>query len=94
MRIRWIFSLENLFLLAFASARRSSELHALSCDPRCCRIEAGLTEVTEPGFLGKNESHSHDPTPIVIPGLTQFVGREEKNHFLCPVRAFKPRPHE
>ena len=68
------------------------ELHALSCDPRCCRIETGLTKVTlltEPGFLAKNESHSHDPTPIVIPGLTQLVGRWEKDHFLCCVRALK-----
>ena len=83
---------KTVFLLSFASARRCSEIHALSCDPRCCRFQAGLTEVvllTEPGFLAKNESHNHNPSPIVIPGLTQHVGRSEKDHFLCPVRALK-----
>ena len=82
-----LLSYKTAFLLAFASARRVSELHALSVAPACCRLDKNkATLLTEPGFLAKNETVSYRPAPIVIRRLTHFAN-DEQSRCLCPRRA-------
>ena len=78
---------KTAFLLAFASARRVSELHALSVAPSCCRMDKNkVTLLTEPGFSSKNETASYRPSPIVIKSLAHF-GNDSQSRCLCPRRA-------
>ncbi|XP_077868094.1 uncharacterized protein LOC102802903 [Saccoglossus kowalevskii] len=43
---------------------------------------------TRLGFLAKNQTPGRDPEPIVIPRLTNFVGKKDRQELiLCPVRA-------
>ncbi|MCG7869396.1 MAG: hypothetical protein JAY74_23885 [Candidatus Thiodiazotropha taylori] len=81
-----------VFLLTFASARRRSEIHALSVEEGCFRYDRNsdsLTLLTQPGFLAKNQLPDSLPEPIVIPGLTQFCGSDSDDRLLCPVRAVR-----
>ena len=83
-------TLKTVFLLLFASGRRVSEIHALTVDNNCLRFNKSRTEVrllTEPGFLAKNQKPGEASRPIVIPALTNLVGTEGPDRFLCPVRA-------
>lgn len=90
-------SLENLtlktvFLVALASGRRRSEVHALSFDEACIRFSKGLASVTlltEPGFLAKNQVAGKPSEKIVIPSLISFTGKDISDYKLCPVRALK-----
>ena len=82
------------FLLALASARRRSELHAIQCDDKHIVFtkEKGNTVVylwTSPGFLAKNQKPSSLPTPMKIPSLEEFSGGDKQEMLLCPVRALK-----
>ena len=80
-------TIKTAFLVAFASARRVSEIHALSVAPTCCRItKLSATLLCEPGFLAKNETHIFRPEPIVIRRLTDFSD-DEQSKLLCPKRA-------
>lgn len=75
---------KTVFLLALASGRRRSEIHALSCS----EVQFSGDSVSLgmfPGFLAKNQLPSVLTSPIVIPSL---VG-EDVNFLLCPVRALK-----
>lgn len=48
-----------VFLLTFASARRRSEIHALSVEEGCFRYDRNsdsLTLLTQPGFLAKKST--------------------------------------
>ena len=50
-------SLKAVFLLAFAAARRRSEIHALSVEEGCFRYDRNSDSITfliQPGFLAKN----------------------------------------
>ena len=65
-----------------ATARRVSEIHALSIDPGHLRFnqsDGSVSLRTEPGFLAKNQ------LPLVFPpapkkGMVKFPG---KGHFKC-----------
>lgn len=83
---------KTVFLISFASARRRSEIHALSSDPACLRFSPNYTQVslrTDPTFLAKNQLSSFSGADITIPALTPFVGRREPDRLLCPVRALR-----
>lgn len=82
------------FLVALASGRRRSELHAL--------MYTGYEHTpdwdqvilhTDPSFIAKNQAiHgvSSDITPIIIPALSQVLGKDlPMDLLLCPVRALR-----
>ena len=73
-------TLKCVFLLALASARRPSYLHALSIAPGRCVFARGsaqrqlvVSPLPEPGFLAKNQLHSLEP---------QHQGYHEEPHKL------------
>ena len=60
------------FLLALATGRRRSELHALSVSESCIRFAAdksSVTVLTDPAFLAKNQLSEKGSGVIVIPAL-------------------------
>ena len=82
-----------MFLLALASARRRSYLHALSIAPGRCVFARGNTQrqlvvslLPEPGFLVKNQLLTQAPEWITVPGIAHFT---EPERMLCPVRQLK-----
>ena len=89
-----LYAYKLAFLLGMATVARSSELHTLSRDPRLCKFSSDkdtgqqtLTVFTRPGFVLKNEHPQAKRVPFVIPSLKHMVGPNEKEQFLCPVRA-------
>ena len=80
---------KTAFLLAFASAKRVSELHALSVSSSCCRVsEISATFIPEPGFMAKNETPQFHPEPIQLGRLTDFADDVQFRN-LCPLRALR-----
>ena len=85
-------SVKTTFLLTMATARRVSEMHALSIDAdhfRFSKIDGSLTLRTQPGFLAKNQLPSRAPDSIKIPKLTNFCRNDNFQSMLCPIRAIK-----
>ena len=83
---------KTAFLLAFATARRRSELHALLIDPACLRfnqLDGSVSLTCEPGFLAKNQLPSVVPRTITVPSLARSCGPRDSDRLLCPVRALK-----
>ena len=82
---------KTVFLLALASAKRRSELHAFSVDSHCLRFnnDGSLSLAFKPGFLAKNQLPSVLPPAIVIPSLASNCGRDDPDRLLCPVRSLK-----
>jgi hypothetical protein len=78
---------KTLFLLAVASGRRCSELHALSVGKHMVFSKAGVTLYFRPGFLAKNERSDFSASPIFVSVLTQSQLRVRR--LGCPVRALK-----
>ena len=61
------------FLLALASGRRRSEIHAFSTSSSCLRFskdKSSVTLLTDPAFLGKNQIPDKGAEPIYIPALS------------------------
>ncbi|XP_058879441.1 uncharacterized protein LOC131737040, partial [Acipenser ruthenus] len=90
-----LISIKTAFLLAVVSAKRVSELHALSVHPSCTRFAGDGSKVSmrpNPAFLPKVISPFHmnqsvelmafHPPPFSSP-------EEERLHMLCPVRALR-----
>ena len=84
-----------VFLLALASARRRSYLHALSIAPGRCVFARGNTQrqlvvslLPEPGFLAKNQPPTQTPEWITVPGIAH-LNLTEPERMLCPVRQLK-----
>lgn len=74
---------KTAFLLALASSKRRSELHAISLSS--VEFNSDFSEVrldTFPGFLAKNQLPSEIRDPVVIPALKDFKS-------LCPVRTLR-----
>ena len=72
-------TLKCVFLLALASARRHSYLHALSIAPGRCVFARGNTQrqlvvslLPEPGFLAKNQLLTQAPEWITVPGIAHL----------------------
>ena len=83
---------KTVFLLAFATARRRSELHALSVETGHIRFnesDGSFTLLCQPGFLAKNQLPSVIPEPITVPSLSASCGPSDTDRSLCPVRALK-----
>ena len=84
-------TLKTVFLLAFASAARRSELHAW--DATTLRHAPDWSSVwisTIPGFLAKNQSSEEGPRSVQVKALSTFVGPDmPEDRVLCPVRALK-----
>lgn len=82
-------SIKTAFLLAAASARRRSALHALSILPGHMRMEPhGVRLVPDASFLAKNQTVDFLPAPIFLASIDSFSSiREDK--VWCPVRALR-----
>ncbi|KAJ8017681.1 hypothetical protein HOLleu_44739 [Holothuria leucospilota] len=78
---------KTLFLLAAASARRRSELHALTTKRGFIRFSHnGVYLIPDPTFLTKNETASFSPGEIYLPNISSSSSiREDRK--ICPVRA-------
>ena len=88
-------TLKCVFLLALASARRRSYLHALSIAPGRCVFDRGNTQqqlvvslLPEPGFLAKNQLPMQAPEWITVPWIAH-LNPTEPERMLCPVRQLK-----
>ena len=80
---------KTVFLVAAASARRRSELQALTTRDGFIRFEqGGVRLLTDPQFLAKNQSSSFTPGDIFLPELKEFSSVAE-DKLWCPVRALK-----
>ena len=87
--------LRCVFLLALASARQRSYLHALSIAPGRCVFARGNTQrqlvvslLPESGFLAKNQLPTQSPAWITVPGIAH-LNPTEPERMLCPVRQLK-----
>ncbi len=84
--IKWL-SLKSAFLLAIATARCVSELHALSVSPQCLRWGPECKQATlwpNSVFLPKLLSPQYINKPIIISAFT-----DDCRSVLCPVRALQ-----
>ena len=92
--LKW-WTMKCVFLLALASARWRSYLHALSVAPGRCVFARGNTQrqlvvslLPEPGFLAKNQLPTQAPEWITMPGIAH-LNPTEAERMLCPVRQLK-----
>ena len=82
-------SMKTAFLVAAASARRRSAVHALSILPGHIRFEPhGVRLVADPAFLTKTQSIDFLPAPIFLASIAEFSSITEDKVW-CPVRAIK-----
>ena len=81
---------KTVFLLAFATAARRSELHALSKDFLRDERWTYVTFKTIPGFIAKNQKGA-DFRSFTIRSLSDFTNSAglEEERLLCPVRALR-----
>ncbi|XP_077862457.1 uncharacterized protein LOC144344249 [Saccoglossus kowalevskii] len=78
---------KTVFLLALASGRRVSEIHALSFEDNFTVFYPDKAILmTSVKFRGKNQKLHETATPIVIPALSN-ISNEKQDRILCPVRA-------
>ena len=73
------------FLLALASGRRRSEIHAFSVSDSCLRFNRNKSSVillTDPCFLGKNQIPDRGAEPVIIPALPE----DASSRLSCPIR--------
>ncbi len=85
-------TLKTVFLLTLASAKRSSEIHALRVDYLHTRNWSSITLLPKTDFIAKTQLATRPDAmgPISIPALTQFVGDDDTvERSLCPVRAVR-----
>ena len=83
---------KTVFLLTLASAKRRSEIHALSAEEGHIRFhssDGSVTLLCQTGFLAKTQLPSMAPQPFSIPSLSKHCGRDDSDRTLCPVRALK-----
>ena len=80
---------KTLFLVAAASARRRSTLHALSIEEGHIQwSREGVNLIPHPGYLAKNESFSYLSKSIFLPDM-HSVSSVSEDKWLCPCRALK-----
>ena len=85
-------TIKTAFLLALATAKRCSEIHALAMDANHLRFnqsDGSVSLIVQTGFLAKNQLPSICPDPIVIHSLAQTCKREHLDRLLYPIRALK-----
>ena len=82
-------SVKTAFLIAAASARRRSALHALSILPGHMRFEPhGVRLVPDATFLAKTQTVDFVPAPIFLAKISEFSG-VDGDEVWCPVRALR-----
>lgn len=90
-----VLSLKTALLLALASAKRVSDIHALSVNPTCMRFFMGDSKVLlrpNPAFVPKVFNPAIPNRPIELSAFypPPFSSREhERMNTLCPVRALR-----
>ena len=85
-------TIKTAFLLALATAKMCSEIHALAMDSQHLRFnqtDGSVSLMLKSGFLAKNQLPSVKPDPIVVPSLARICKREHIDRLLCPVRSLK-----
>ena len=90
--LKWL-SCKTAFLMAIVSAKRVSELHALSVSPRCIRWNpdgSGVTLWPNTAFVPKVLSPFHRSQPLRLARFQPQSGTtENESELLCPVRALE-----
>ena len=84
--------MKTVFLVALASARRVSGIHAisgLSKDIEFAKNDGSMTLSFLPEFRAKNQAADSDRQSFQIKSLCQIVKSSEPDALLCPVRALK-----
>ena len=80
-----------VFLLALASGKRRSEIHAWTFDGLLCLGDWEQVQlVPTPSFIAKNQLAKDGPqsiSPVVIATLKYNQGSKDTNILLCPIRA-------
>lgn len=87
---------KTVFLLAFATAARRSELHALSAEDGYIAFSNDgkrLTLRLAPQFLAKNQAPNEVRAPYNIRALSHRVQGDLPDASLCPVRAVRTYIH-
>jgi len=80
-------TLKTVFLLAAATARRRSTLHALSVQADHIRWEPhGVRLVPHPSFMAKNQTAEFLPQPMFLADIKYFSSVHE-DEVWCPGRA-------
>ena len=85
-------TIKTACLLALATAKRCSEIHALAMAANRLRLnqsDGSVSLIIQTGFLAKNQLPSICPDPIVIPRLARTCKRKHLVRVLCPIRALK-----
>jgi integrase len=81
-------TLKTVSLVALASGRRSSEIHALGIEPFLEITRNGATLCFRPNFLAKNERASFTAAPVKLPAIASQSSVAE-DRMWCPVRALR-----
>ncbi len=81
-------TIKTAFLVAMASGRRCSELHALATGQFIVFSNSGVFLHFRPGFLSKNERCDFVASPLFLPYLVP-PSSPRKRRLGCPVRAIK-----
>jgi len=80
---------KTVFLVAAASGRRVSDLHALSVAGEHLSISSsGARLLPRSGYLSKNQTPDFTPSPIILPDLRKAANSPDDGPW-CPVRALK-----
>ena len=86
-------SLKTTLLVALTTAKRSSDIHALSVSGSCMRFSGNNTRVTirpNLSFMPKTFPAGRDPVELTAFHPPPFASEEDKRlHCLCPVRALR-----
>ena len=82
---------KTVFLLTLASAKRRSEIHALSVEGTHLRFnpDGSVTLLCQAGFLAKTQLPSVASRPFTIPSLSKDLSQSDPDRTLCPVRALR-----
>ena len=87
------FTLKSAFLLALASGKRRSEIHAWVANKVSNLGQCEKVSLFPSDFIAKNQlarEGSQSVSPVTIPALTTIVDRQFKeDRTLCPVRALR-----
>ncbi|KAL8610742.1 hypothetical protein ACOMHN_016725 [Nucella lapillus] len=86
-----LLSFKTVFLIALASGRRRSEIHALSGLSQDVGFhpDGSVSLQFLPEFLAKNQTPGSPSHAIIIRPLSTIVDKREPDITLCPVRAVK-----
>ena len=87
-----LLSLKTALLLALVTAKRVSDIHALSTSAECMRFNgcARVVMKTNPAFLPKNRLATPVPVELAAFCPPPFASEEDRRrHNLCPVRALR-----